>query len=75
MGDNGEGAPRRGGDMQVQGRKDPKGMKRYGQTMAVERRALDQWTQRTLKSQYDQTLEEPLPEDLLTLVRQFPEQH
>ncbi|MFC7552586.1 hypothetical protein ACFQU7_10505 [Pseudoroseomonas wenyumeiae] len=72
---NGEGAPRRGGGMQVQGRKDHKGMKRYGQMVSVEQRALDQWTQRVLKDQYDQTLEEPLPEDLLALVRQFPEQH
>ncbi|WP_120638256.1 hypothetical protein [Teichococcus wenyumeiae] len=61
--------------MQVQGRKDHKGMKRYGQMVSVEQRALDQWTQRVLKDQYDQTLEEPLPEDLLALVRQFPEQH
>lgn len=61
--------------MQVQGRKDSKGMKRYGQVVSVEQRALDQWTQRALKHQYDQTLEEPLPEDLLALVRQFPEQH
>ena len=60
--------------MQVQGRKDHKGMKRYGQMVTVEQRALDQWTQRVLKDQYDQTLEEPLPEDLLALVRQFPEQ-
>ncbi|MBC9176269.1 NepR family anti-sigma factor [Pseudoroseomonas ludipueritiae] len=50
-------------------------MKRYGQMVSVEERALEQWTQRALKSQYDQTLEEPLPEDLLALVRQFPEQH
>lgn len=61
--------------MQAQGRKDSKGMKRYGQMVSVEERALEQWTQRALKSQYDQTLEEPLPEDLLALVRQFPEQH
>lgn len=61
--------------MQVQGRKDSQGMKRYGQMVSVEQRALDQWTQRALKDQYDQTLEEPLPEDLLALVRQFPEQH
>lgn len=61
--------------MQVQGRKDSKGMKRYGQMVTVEQRALDQWTQRALKDQYDQALEEPLPEDLLALVRQFPEQH
>lgn len=61
--------------MQVQGRKDPKGMKRYGQVVSVEERALDQWTQRALKSQYDQALEEPLPEELLALIRDFPEQH
>jgi hypothetical protein len=61
--------------MQVQLRKDPKGMKRYGQVVSVEKRALDQWTQRALKDQYDRTLEEPLPEDLLALVRQFPEHH
>jgi hypothetical protein len=61
--------------MQVQLRKDPKGMKRYGQVVSVETRALDQWTQRALKDQYDRTLEEPLPEDLLALVRQFPEHH
>jgi hypothetical protein len=61
--------------MQVQGRKDLKGMKRYGQMVTVEQRALDQWTQRALKEQYDRTLEEPLPEDLLALVRQFPDQN
>jgi hypothetical protein len=61
--------------MQVQGRKDLKGMKRYGQMVTVEQRALDQWTQRALKEQYDRTLEEPLPEDLLALVRQFPNQN
>jgi len=43
--------------------------------VSVEQRALDQWTQRALKDQYNQALEEPLPEDLLALVRQFPEQH
>jgi hypothetical protein len=71
--DNGKGLPQRGGDMQVQVRKDPKGMKRFVQTVPVEKRALDQWTQRALKDQYDTSLQEPLPDDLMALVRNFPE--
>jgi hypothetical protein len=34
---------------------------------------LDQWAQRMLKGQYDRAANEPVPEDLLALVRQFPD--
>ncbi|MDB5369844.1 MAG: hypothetical protein JWP20_1402 [Roseomonas sp.] len=59
--------------MQVQARKDLKTMTRYGRPASVEEQALDQWAQRMLKGQYDRAANEPVPEDLLALVRQFPD--
>ncbi|MBO1080765.1 NepR family anti-sigma factor [Roseomonas haemaphysalidis] len=47
-------------------------MKRYSRTAPVEQRALEQWTQRNLKDRYDEALKEPVPDELLALLRQFP---
>ncbi len=49
-------------------------MKRNSRTTSVEQRALEQWTQRNLKERYDATLQEPVPDELLALLRQFPAQ-
>ncbi|MBO1074850.1 hypothetical protein [Roseomonas marmotae] len=48
-------------------------MKRYGRLVTVEQRALDQWTQRALQERYGRTMDDPLPDELLALIQQFPE--
>lgn len=61
-----------GGDHE-QGKRDSKGMRRFSQPAPVEQRAMDQWMQRALKAQYAQAAEEPVPDELLALIRTFPQ--
>jgi hypothetical protein len=59
--------------MHSQDRKDARTMKRFSQVAPIEQQALDLWAQRMLKVQYDNAADEPIPEDLMALVRQFPQ--
>jgi truncated hemoglobin YjbI len=62
-----------GGGHHDQGKGNSKDMRRFSQPPPVEQRAMDQWMQRTLKAQYTQTAEEPIPDELLALIRTFPQ--
>ncbi len=58
--------------MQAPARKDGEIMKRHSRIPPVEQRALEQWTQRNLKDRYDAALDEPVPDELMALLRDFP---
>jgi hypothetical protein len=62
-----------GGGNHEQGKRDATGMTRFSQPAPVEKRAMDQWMQRALKAQYTQAAEEPVPDELLALIRTFPQ--
>ncbi len=38
----------------------------------LEKRAIDQWMRHALKAQYAQAAEEPIPDELLSLIHSFP---
>jgi len=62
-----------GGEHHEPGKGNSKVMRRFSQPAPVEQRAMDQWMQRSLKAQYTEAAEEPIPDELLALVRTFPQ--